>query len=54
METSIVMGAITVGSWGKAKGCDALFAVLEVIVRGKLRMLKCINRSTAHQSPFYP
>ena len=28
-----------------------LFEVLEVIVRGKLRMLKCIYRSTAPQTP---
>jgi hypothetical protein len=51
METSIVMEAIAVGSWGKAKGCDALFEVLEVIVRGKFRTLKCIYRSTALQTP---
>jgi hypothetical protein len=45
------MGAISVSSWGKEKGCDALFAVLEVIVRGELRTLKCIYRSTTPQAP---
>jgi hypothetical protein len=52
METSIVMGAITVDSWGKEKGCDALFAALEVIVKGELRTLKCIYRSVAPQAPW--
>jgi hypothetical protein len=36
---------------GQIKSCDALFAVLEVIIRGELRTLKCIYRSTAPQAP---
>jgi hypothetical protein len=47
----MMMGAIAVDSWNKEKGCDALFAALEVIVRGELRTLKCIYRSTAPQTP---
>jgi hypothetical protein len=47
------MGAITVDSWGKEKGCDALFVVLEVIVRGKFRTPKCIYRSVAPQTPVF-
>jgi Domain of unknown function (DUF4351) len=54
IENSIVMGAIAVDSWGEEKGCDALFAVLEVIVRGELRRLKCIYRSVAPQAPHIP